>query len=232
LHACALARELGVPQVLVPARPGITNALGCVVADLRHDYVRTVNRPLNTVEAGDVHAVFAEQIAHGEALVNMEKITLTGISHLYSVDMQFSGQTHLLRVDLDSATPTVEELQARFEQVYFDRFQVQLDDIQANLVNVNTSVIGTRPPLDLSLLIDPAERRETVAEAQTSTRKAMFEAVWHDTPIYWRDHLPIDAKITGPAIIEQMDTTTVIEPNDTAMGDAEGNIIITIGAAS
>ncbi len=231
LHACALARELGVPQVLVPARPGITNALGCVVADLRHDYVRTVNRPMSAVIASDVHAVFAEQIALGEALVDKEKITLTGIRHLYSVDMQFIGQTHLLRVDLDSATPTVEELQTRFEQVYFDRFQVELDDIQANLVNVNTSVIGTRPPLDLSLLIDPAERRETVAAARTGTRKVMFDTQWHETPIYWRDRLPIDAEINGPAIIEQMDTTTVIEPNDTAKGDLEGNIIITIGAA-
>lgn len=232
LHACALARELGVPRVLVPARPGITNALGCVVADLRHDYVRTVNRPLNSVDAGDVHAVFAEQIAHGEALVNKEKIALTGIKHLYSVDMQFIGQTHLLRVDLDNATPTVAELQERFEQVYFDRFQVELDDIQANLVNVNTSVIGARPPLDLSLLIDPAKRRKTVDEAQTDTRKVMYNATWHDTPIYWRDHLPIDAKIIGPAIIEQMDTTTVIEPDDIANGDVEGNIIITIGATS
>lgn len=60
----------------------------------------------------------------------------------------------------------------------------------------------------------------------------MFGAAWHDTPIYWRDHLPIDAEITGPAIIEQMDTTTVIEPSDVAKGDAEGNIIITIGGAS
>lgn len=231
LHACALARELGVPMVLVPARPGITNALGCVVADLRHDYVRTVNRPLEAVDARDIHAVFAEQIAHGEALISKEKIALTGIRHQCSVDMQFIGQTHLLRVDLDSATPSVEALQARFEQVYFERFQVALEDIKANLVNVNTSVIGSRPPLDLSLLIDPAARRATVADAQTATRRVMFDGQWHDTPIYWRDHLPIDAKISGPAIIEQMDTTTVIEPNDSAAGDAQGNIIITIGGA-
>lgn len=232
LHACALARELGVPKVLLPARPGITNALGCVVADLRHDYVRTVNRNLNTVKASDIHAVFAAQIEHGEALINKEKIALTGIKHLYSVDMQFIGQTHLLRVDLESATPTVAELQARFEQVYFERFQVELDDIAANLVNVNTSVIGARPPLDLSLLIDPAGRRASVVDAQTGMRNVMFDGDWHETPIYWRDHLPLDAKISGPAIIEQMDTTCVIEPNDTAQGDSEGNIIISIGAAS
>jgi len=49
LHAAALARELGVPRVLIPARPGMTNALGCIVADLRHDYVQTINTPLETI---------------------------------------------------------------------------------------------------------------------------------------------------------------------------------------
>lgn len=228
LHACALARELGVPEVLVPARPGITNALGCVVADLRHDYVRTLNRPLGGLKAGEIHNVFAEQIAKGEALIGKEKIRLTGVKHLFSVDMQFVGQTHLLRVDLDNASPTIEELQTCFEQVYFDRFHVQLDDIVANLVNVNTSVIGSRPPLDLSLLIDPAGRRETMADALMPSRKVMFDGAWHETPVYWRDHLPVDAEIRGPAIIEQMDTTVLIEPDDLAKGDAEGNIVITI----
>ena len=228
LHASAIARELGVPKVLVPARPGITNALGCVVADLRHDYVRTVNRSLDTLDAAVVQGIFAEQVSHGEDLIAKEKIELTGIRRLYSVDMQFVGQTHLLRVDLDTATPDVAHLQERFEEVYFNRFQVKLDRIQANLVNVNTSVIGCRPPLDLSMLIDPDARRETIKAAKSTTRDVMFDGKWCDTPVYWRDHLPIDAEIVGPAIIEQMDTTILIEPGDVAKGDKEGNIIITL----
>ncbi|MFC3118762.1 hydantoinase/oxoprolinase family protein [Jhaorihella thermophila] len=58
LHACALARELGIPHVLVPARPGITNAIGCVVADLRHDFVTTINTPLDQLDPDRLHAVF------------------------------------------------------------------------------------------------------------------------------------------------------------------------------
>lgn len=229
LHASALARELGVPTVLVPCRPGITNALGCVVADLRHDYVRTVNRSLDHLQAGDIHAIFTQQIIDGEAMINREKIDLTGIRHLYSVDMQFIGQTHLLRVSLDSATPSVEDLQQRFEEVYFNRFKLRLDDIRGNLVNVNTSVIGQRMPLDLSKLIDPAGRRKSVSAAKTDTRRVVFNGAAHDTPIYWRDHLPLDAAINGPAIIEQMDTTILLEPSDVIKGDALGNLLITIG---
>jgi N-methylhydantoinase A len=232
LHASALARELGVPRVLVPCRPGITNALGCVVADLRHDYVRTLNRPLDALDAGDIHAVFAEQAAAGEAQIARERIKLDAIRHLYSVDMQFVGQTHLLRVPLDTPTPGIDDLRALFEAAYFKRFRVELDDIRVNLVNVNCSVIGARPPLDLSTLIDPTGRKATLAAAQSDTRQVMFDGAWHDTPIYWRDHLPLDVAMTGPAIIEQMDTTTLLEPGDRATGDAEGNILITLGGGA
>ncbi|MEJ6713542.1 MAG: hydantoinase/oxoprolinase family protein [Rhodobacterales bacterium] len=229
LHATALARELGVPRVLVPCRPGITNALGCVVADLRHDYVRTINRPLDMLDAAQVHEIFATQSATGKALITKEPIPLKAIRHLHSVDMQFVGQTHLLRVPLDTATPSVATLKSLFETAYLKRFRVELADIRVNLVNVNTSVIGERPPLDLSTLIDPEGRKSTLKQAQTDTRPVMFDGAWHDTPIYWRDHMPADAALTGPAIIEQMDTTTLLEPGDSAATDAEGNILITLG---
>jgi len=232
LHASALARELGVPRVLVPCRPGITNALGCVVADLRHDYVRTINRPLDSLNAADLHAIFAQQSQTGETLIAREPITLKAIHHIHSVDMQFVGQTHLLRVPLDTPTPTVAALGTLFEAAYFKRFRVELTDIRVNLVNVNTSVIGARPALDLSTLIDPLGRKSTLALAQTDTRAVMFDGAWHETAIYWRDHLPLDVEINGPAIIEQMDTTILLEPGDTARGDTEGNIIITLGAAA
>ena len=230
LHAAALARELAIPQVLVPARPGITNALGCVVADLRHDFVRTLNRPLDVADMDAVHAIFAAQEAEGRALIGAERIALTGITAEYSVDMQFVGQTHLLRVPLPNGRPTRAELQTAFERAYHARFRVDLDSIPANLVNLNTSVIGARPEIDLAALIDPAHRRATLAEAQTGTRPVWFEG-WTDTPIYWRDHLPENLDLTGPAIIEQMDTTLVIEPGDHARMDADGNLIVTLGGA-
>jgi len=230
LHASALARELGVPRVLVPCRPGITNALGCVVADLRHDFVRTVNRPLDMLNETDIHSVFAAQKDAGEALIRREKIKLTGLKHLYSVDMQFIGQTHLLRVPLGTAAPTTAQLQALFEAAYLARFHVELSDIRVNLVNINCSVIGTRPALDLSSLIDPTGRKTSLAGALRETRPVRFGGDWHQTAVYWRDHLPQNAVITGPAIIEQMDTTVLIEPGDSAASDNQGNIMITLGA--
>ncbi len=226
LHAVALARELSVPRVLVPARPGITNALGCVVADLRHDFVRTLNCPLDVVDMAEVHQVLAAQEAEGRNLIGAEKILLTEVRAEYSADMQFVGQTHLLRVPLSTATPLRAELQAVFEAVYHNRFRVDLPTIRANLVNLNVSVIGVRPELDLSRLIDPDGRLETLFP--TGYRPVWFDG-WVETPVYWRDHLPLALNMTGPAIIEQMDTTVLVEPGCKVTSDSDGNLIILVG---
>jgi N-methylhydantoinase A len=227
LHASAIARELGIPKVLVPSRPGITNALGCVVADLRHDFVNTINRPLAIADMNAVHERFKAQREEGHRLIGKEAVTIRDIREIYSVDMQFIGQTHLLRVPLPNAMPSREELQQRFEEAYFARFHVALPEIRANLVNVNTSVIGRREEIDLSALIDSKGRKKTLTDAQTGTRSVWFDG-FIDTPIYWRDHLPADATLIGPAIVEQMDTTIIIEPGDHAHQDADGNLIITL----
>lgn len=232
LHATALARELGIPRVLIPPRPGITNAIGCVVADLRHDYVRTLNRPLDALDMADLAGVFAEQAAEGEALITAEPLRLSGVRRVHSVDMQFVGQTHLIRVPVDDPGLSRAALRALFDKVYFARFRIELPDTPVNLVNVNTSVIGERHPVDLSTLIDPAGRCATLAEARRTTRPVRFGDGWAETPVYLRDLLPPDAVIEGPAVIEQMDTTSLIEPGDVARGDAMGNLIVRIGDAA
>jgi N-methylhydantoinase A len=228
LHAVAIARELAIPRVLVPARPGITNALGCVVADVRHDFVNTVNRPLDQLQDNDIHAIFAAQVERGETLINAESVPIENVQRIHSADMQFIGQTHLLNVPLSSAEVSTAELQQLFEAVYLNRFHVELSEIRANLVNLNTTVIGNRAELDLRKLINPAHRCDNVADAQTGQRQVWFDGGWHATPIYFRDHLPVDATIAGPAIIEQMDTTIVLDPGCVANGDEQGNLIIEV----
>ncbi len=231
LHAAALARELGIPRVMVPARPGITNALGCVVADLRHDFVRTLNRPVASLDVALVRSVLDEQRAEGEALIAQETVQPERIECVHTADMQFVGQTHLINVPLPGPEIDRDRLQALFEDAYYKRFKVRLPEIRANLVNLNTSVIGVRVDIDLASLIDPAGRVETLAQALNEKRQVWFAGAWHDTPVYAREKLPLDAEIEGPAILEQLDTTTVIEPGDRAASDADGNIIITVGAS-
>jgi len=229
LHASALARELGLPRVLVPARPGITNALGCVVADLRHDFVNTLNQPVAALDEARMRTVLSAQVEEGKALIAQEAVQPEDIRISHSADMQFVGQTHIVNVPLPSAAIDRAALQALFEKAYFARFKVELPEIRANLVNLNTSVTGVRPALDLSRLIDPAGRAATPAEARLEVRPVWYDGLWHDTPVYAREKLPLDAIIEGPAILEQMDCTTVLEPGDAARSDADGNIVIEVG---
>tara|TARA_A100001037_G_scaffold299983_1_gene326656 strand:- start:396 stop:2453 length:2058 start_codon:yes stop_codon:yes gene_type:complete len=229
LHAAALGRELSIPQILVPARPGITNALGCVVADIRHDFVRTVNRPLDSVKIEDLRALLSDQIKEGRRLIESETISLDETHILHGADMQFIGQTHLISIPIPSLNASKEEIQQIFEEAYFNRFQVKLPEIRANLVNCKTSVIGVRPTFDLGRIIDPAARAASLEEAQTDVRRVWFAGIWHDTEIYNRERLPVGSTIKGPAIIEQMDTTTVVEPGDSVSLDKDGNILIKIG---
>jgi len=231
LHATALARELGLPSVLVPARPGITNALGCVVADLRHDFVNTVNQPVARLDEAHVAAILLSHRKDGEALIAKEAVAPETIRTIHSADMQFLGQTHILNVALPSAEVSRAVLQDLFEKAYFARFRVELPEIRANLVNLNTSVIGVRPAVDLGRLIDPDGRAATLGEARRETRPVWYDGAWLETPVYLRGRLPLDAVLHGPAIVEQMDATTVLEPGDVARGDADGNILIEVGKA-
>lgn len=231
LHATALAAELGIPDVLVPARPGITNALGCVVADLRHDFVNTINRPLDLVDMTTINDIFRNQIETGRGLIEAEPVDIESIDIVHTADMQFIGQTHLLTVVVPDTRLDRPTLQALFEKAYLDRFHVELPEIRANLVNLNTAVIGRRPSIDLGSLIKPSGRKTSLKAAQSTERQVWFDGAWLETPVYWRDHLPIDTAFTGPAIIEQMDTTTVVEPGQQVASDKDGNLIINVVGA-
>jgi N-methylhydantoinase A len=228
LHAVALARELGIPTVLIPARPGLTNALGCLVADLRHDYVRTVNKPLAVLEEGVVRRILEEQIEEGRRTIERERVAVEEIVVLHRAEMQFQGQSHLLAVEIPAVGITRDELQKAFEAAYWHRFEVELPEIRAVLVNLHTAVIGKRKRIGLEALA-AAGAKATPEEAIRTRRRVWFEdSGWLDTPVYTRDALPLGARLDGPAIIEQLDATTVIEPGNRVEIDRLGNLIVRV----
>lgn len=227
LHAVALAAELGIPQVLIPARPGITNAFGCLVADLRHDFVNTINVPLAQADMGQVQEIFAAQIAEGQRLIERERVAVDEVTVLHSADMQFQGQSHLLTIAVPSAAISRDDLQRAFEQAYWQRFAVELPEIRAVLVNLNTAVLGRRQGFDSGSLLDVSAQSMSLAAAQISSRQVWFET-WVETPIYQRERIPAKTEIIGPAIVEQLDTTTIIPPAASARVDSFGNLRVTV----
>ena len=232
MHATALARELGIPEVLVPARPGITNALGCVVADMKHDFVRTVNSPLNNVDMDEIIGILKAQSKEGTELIQKEPVSVEEIKVVHSFDMQFVGQTHILSVFLPTYDLSHEVVQSAFDEAYYGRFRVRLPEIRAQIVNVKTTVMGRRTGICLDGLIDASGRVESLEMAQNGARPVWFNGDWQNTKIFNREALPLSAKIKGPAILEQMDTMVLIEPGDEAISDKNGNILISLGGLS
>ena len=234
LHACALAKELGIPKVLIPARPGLTNALGCTVADVRHDYVRTINQPLSALDENLIARLFAEQEAQGRATIEREKVEVERIECVLSADMQFQGQSHLLNVPVASAAISLAQLHAAFEAAYWQRFGVELKEIRPVLVNLCCAVIGRRRAVDLKA-IAAAEPKAVLRDAQVGVRQVWFAGEtlaapggFVETPVYQRDWLPEGAQFTGPAIVEQLDCTTVVELGARVQADALGNLVIAL----
>jgi N-methylhydantoinase A len=227
LHAVALARELAIPKVFIPARPGLTNALGCAVADVRHDFVRTVNRPLPEVTDSLVRDILDAQIADGRATIVRERVAVDAIEFVHRADMQFQGQSHILTIALPGRDVTRESLHRLFEAAYWQRFQVELTEIRPVLVNLHTAAIGRRRPVPLAALARRTPRA-SFADAVTERRNVWFEGGWSETPVYRRDWLPEQAAFAGPAVIEQLDCTTLIEPGCRVEQDALGNLIVDV----
>ncbi len=226
LHAVALARDLGIPEVLVPARPGLTNALGCLVADLRQDVVRTLNVPVETADVDEIKRLLNADAARGRAINEAQADEIVETQVVHAAEMQFRGQTHLIRVALPSADLTRKQLQVLFEAAYQKRFQVDLPEIKAQLVNLLTTVIGRRRLFPMAALLPPVDG--TLSAAKTGTRQMYADGRWHEAQLYARERLPRGAEIIGPAIVEQVDATSILEPGAVARVDAVGNLRVRV----
>lgn len=227
LHGVALAKELAIPRVVMPARPGITNALGCVVSDLRHDFVNTINTPLASLDIENVQTIIRQQIEDGKRMIERDRVETEELVFLFSADMQFQGQSHMLSVEISGPDVTLDELQKRFDEVYWSRFAVELPEIKAVLVNLHTAVIGKRESLDLEVLVG-TDQKSDLDGALREKRQVMFDGQWYETPVYSRTDLPRDLDFNGPAIIEQLDTTIIVEPDCRVMADNIGNLIVEV----
>ncbi len=224
LHAVALARELAIPTVLVPRFPGITSALGCVLADLRHDYVATVWRPLAAVDAGEAETILAEQAAAGRETIAAEGVATEAVEVVHEADLLYRGQSHVFRMVIDGPGFSADAIAAGLTAQYRERFEIVLEDMTPVLANLRTTVFGRRPPLDLSRLGAEADG----AGAGSTTRRVYFDGGFTDTPILARDGLHAGDTVPGPAIVVQADTTIVVDPGAEGRIDDHGNMIIAV----
>ncbi len=229
LHACAVLEELEIARAIVPPWPGITSALGCIAADVRHDFVQTLNRRLDDLEPADIYAVFARHEEQGRKLIEEERIDVEGIEVLRHADIAYDGQVHEVRTSMSpvntaSQAGEREAIVRAFEEAYAAQYGTALGGRPLRIRTLNTTVIGIRPK---STFLNPDGRRAASLEgALKGRRQVYFSGGFRDCPVYERALLPEDTVLAGAAVIEQADATTVLEPGLRLRGDALGNLIV------
>ena len=222
LHCGALMREVGGSTMLVPLYPGVLCALGCVYADLRYDISQTLEKRIDRLEPGELATIVARQRAQGEKQVADSGIPVDVSTVTHAADMAYAGQIHALRVSIDPGWDT-ERLEQAFFDVYQATFGNTLKNMPVMIVNLRTVAVGKRNSAPL-----PGSDATASGIPRVSARRQVHFNGWHDTPIYERADLAPGMRFDGPAIVEQSDTTTVVEPGMDVKVDAKGNLLVKV----
>ncbi len=229
LHAGALVREVGLAGALSPRYPGVLSALGAVIADMRRDYVQTLNRPLHAIDADELASVIQAFWADGRAAIDAAGVPLIDRRGEVELDMHYQGQTHAIAVRLGAgaapdAIPCGQgAIQAAFESAYRAAYGRLLTGPAIRIMNVRVAIIGQRPPFDMARLKPEGGSLEA---AERGARKVYADGAWHDARIFARLLLPAGARIDGPAVLEQPDATIFVDPGLKATVDALGNVLV------
>ena len=231
VHAAELARELGAKAVMVPTAPGITSAIGLLMADFRHDYARTYLCATDTMDFDDLNGAFAGLEHQAVTQLKEEGVSEADIVLMQSVEMRYRGQGHSLEIavpagHLDNAA--LQQINDAFHRQHQTTYGYSRSDEVTEFVNLRLAGIGRLPKPQPQL----AEKDgKYPSDALIGRRMVYFKGQWHETAIYDRHLLRHGNRLSGPAIVEQLDSTTIVLPAQTARVDALGNILIAIQPA-
>ncbi|MAG37610.1 MAG: hypothetical protein CL878_15355 [Dehalococcoidia bacterium] len=227
VHAAELAVELAIPKVLVPPAPGVTSALGLLMADLRHDLVRTILRPSSALKAQELNERLAEMEDESIATMEREGVASEQVAQVRTADVRYRGQGFELEVpvgagDLDPDGLT--QLYERFHEAHHHLYGYAQRDGEIEIVNLRLTVLANLP--QPSLEAAPLDGSRNPGTARVGVRDVFFDNQSTPTQIYDRTKLTPGDVIEGPTVIEQLDSTTVVWPGHTAAVDPYQNLLL------
>ena len=231
LHAGAMLEEVGIARALVPRYPGVTSAMGCIIADMRQDFVQTLNAMLDALDVTMMSTYMQTHVDQGMAQLAASRAHFVSRDVSFELDMAYVGQTHTLavpisvvQIDGQVQLPDIAHIAKGFDSVYSKSFGRLLPNGVRRVINLRTAVLGKRPRFDLRTLAP--EQHSGSHTPNPRMRQVYFSGSWHETRVHARLSLPVGTLITGPAILEQPDTTVLIEPGLQGRVDEFGNTII------
>jgi N-methylhydantoinase A len=229
LHAGAVARELGIPRVLVPLSPGTLCSMGLLVTDIRTDYVRTAPLPPTAEHVEQIRQLLEDMRAEGTSLLDTEHVPGEQRRFELRIDARYRRQNYELSVPILASELTHQGLQAiveRFHAAHQRAYGYATPGAEVEFVNYRLAAVGELPKAPIRRV----DHRKDGQPRPTDERQVYFvEAVqpgFFATPIYARAELQPGDRLTGPAVIEQMDATTVLLPDQVAVVDPFLNLVI------
>ncbi|MBK18664.1 MAG: hypothetical protein CMM52_07490 [Rhodospirillaceae bacterium] len=233
VHAASVAEELGITRIFVPPRPGAFSALGLLCTDIVHDYVRSELRPMELVTPEHAEEVFQELEARGISELKEEGIEPEGARFERELDVRYTGQGYELRVSLDGlggegglASDDMASARDRFDDRHAQIHGHAAKDRPVEIVSYRVRLRVAVPKYE-PVPADEVKEIDAPADAVKGTRMVFFDAEEAtETTLFERDGLPIGARIDGPAIVEQFDSTIVVPQSWVGRIDGFGNLIL------
>jgi N-methylhydantoinase A len=227
LHAGRIFRDLGMAGVIVPLYPGVFSAIGLLMSDVKHDYVRSKLSPLSEVAPADVNGMFERMVAQALEELRDDGFAADHIRIERALDMRYAGQGYEIAVPcpvqpLQEAD--LKQLRTTFDQQHQAMFGHMAPQEPVEIVSFRVRGIGLVPPVEMPKF-KPAGT--TLRDARRELRHVRFDGRELDCPVYQRERLDVGLTVAGPAVLDQFDCTTVICPGQTARVDEWKNLIVT-----
>jgi N-methylhydantoinase A len=231
LHAAEIARELHIPTVIVPRLPGHFSAFGMLLADLRHDYVRTYYKPLADCDFDTMTSIFEAMVQEGADLLASEGMRPEQMRFERFLDMRYVGQEFPIQTRIDANDLKARDralLRAAFDRIHDRRFGHQAVDEPVEVVNLRLTAFGRRRRSQFPKL---GETKSAVTQTTAERRNIVLSNA--DIPIscaiHDREHLHGGQEIAGPAVITEYASTTLLFGDDRLNVATSGELIIRVG---
>jgi N-methylhydantoinase A len=226
LHGADIARELSIPAVIVPPYPGITSAMGCLLVDVQHDVSQMFLRDAKEADPAEIEQAFTELEAEGRERLRHEGVAEADMMFQRFVDMRYRGQWRSLAVPMPGKVESMDDAIAIFHDLYQREHNFRREEFPAEIYRLTLKAVGVTPKPPMP----QAEVDENATATPKGTRPVRFdghpEAI--ETPLYDRGDLVPGVVLHGPAVIDQLDSTTLVPPGTTASVDSWENIRIDI----
>jgi N-methylhydantoinase A len=223
MHANPIADELTIGKVIIPRHPGNFSAFGLLTSDLRHDYVRTYLTELRDADISRIRDLQSEMTDEGKQALLREGLTPDSIKMVYSADMRYSGQAFELSVPIAGNNLELPDFESAFHETYRKAYGHSREGKEVELVNLRLAAFGA---VDKPALSGGESGKGNLSRALKGKRPVYFEGSFLDCPIYERELLSIGTSVNGPAVVEELGSTTVLFPGWKASADHLGSLIL------